>query len=63
MVNVYMDKKIMRNGNGWAISINSTLLKLLNINPETDLVKYTVENDKLIITKSPNKRSDIKPEK
>lgn len=53
----------MRNGNGWAISINSTLLKLLNINPETDLVKYTVENDKLIITKSPNKRSDIKPEK
>ena len=60
MVNVYMDKKIMRNGNGWAISINSTLLKLLNIKPETDLVKYTVENDKLIITKSPNKRSDVK---
>ena len=55
-----MDKKIMRNGNGWAISISSTILKLLEINPETDLVKFTVDNDKLIITKSPNKRTDAK---
>ena len=55
-----MDKKIMRNGNGWAISISSTILKLLDINPETDMVKFTVENDKLIITKSPNKKKDAK---
>ena len=51
-----MDKKIMRNGNGWAISINSTILKLLQINPETDLIRYTVDHEKLIITKSPNKK-------
>ena len=48
----------MRNGNSWAITINSTILKLLDINPETDLIKYTVENDKLIISKSNNKRND-----
>lgn len=53
-----MDKKLMRNGNGWVIAVNATILKLLKINPETDLVEYTIENDKLIITKSPNKRTD-----
>ena len=36
-----------------------TILKLLEINPETDLIKFTVEGNKLIITKSPNKRDDI----
>ncbi|MFR1671638.1 MAG: hypothetical protein ACLSWI_01685 [Candidatus Gastranaerophilaceae bacterium] len=53
-----MDRKLMRNGNGWALTINSTILQLLKLNPETDLVEYTVENDKLIITKSKNKRND-----
>jgi len=51
-----MDKKLMRNGNGWALAINATILKLLKINPETDLVEYSIETDKLIITKSKNKR-------
>lgn len=46
------DRKLMRNGNGWALSINSTILGLLDVNPEINMVKYTVENDKLIITKS-----------
>lgn len=55
-----MDKKLMRNGTGWAIAVNSTILKLLDITPETDLIKFTVEGDKLIITKSPNKRTDLK---
>lgn len=55
-----MDRKLMRNGNGWAILINKTILELLQLNPETDLIRYTVEGDKLIITKSPNKRKDIK---
>ncbi len=49
----------MRNGTGWAIAINATILKLLEINPETDMIKFTVEKDKLVITKSPNKRPDI----
>lgn len=53
-----MDRKIMRNGNGFVISINKTILELLHVNPETDLIRYTVEGDKLVITKSPNKRTD-----
>ena len=40
----------MRNGNGWALTVNKTIL---------DLVEYTVEAGKLIITKSDKKRDDI----
>lgn len=47
-----IDRKIMRNGNGWALSINSTILGLLDVNPEVDMVRYTMENNKLIVTKS-----------
>ena len=47
-----INRKLMRNGNGWALSINSVILGLLDINPEENMVKYTVENEKLIITKS-----------
>lgn len=50
-----VDTKLMRNGNGWAISINSTILGFLDINPETDMIRYTMENEKLIITKSDKK--------
>ena len=52
------DRKLIRNGNGWALTINSTILKFLDVNPETDMVKYVMENDKLIITKSDKKLSD-----
>ncbi len=51
-----MDRKLIRNGNSWALAINKTILNLLGINPDEDLVKYTIETDKLIITKSSNKR-------
>mgnify|MGYP000197133975 CR=1 FL=1 len=50
-----VERKLMRNGNGWALSINSTILGLLDVNPEVDMVKYTIENDKLIITKGSKK--------
>ncbi len=55
-----MDVRFFRSGSGWALFVNSTILKLLKIDPETDLAEYTVEGDKLIITKSPNKRTDKK---
>lgn len=54
-----IDRKLMRNGNGWALSINSTILGLLDVNPEEDMVQYTVEKDRLIITKS-NKKIEKK---
>ena len=50
-----IDRKLLRNGNGWALSINSTILGLLDVNPEVDMVRYVVENEKLIITKSDKK--------
>lgn len=46
------DRKLIRNGNGWALCINSTILKLLDVEPNINMVKYTVENNKLIISKS-----------
>ncbi len=52
------DRKLMRNGNGWALSINSTILSLLDVDPEINMIKYTIENDKLIITKSDKNISD-----
>ena len=51
-----IDRKLMRNGNGWALSINATILGFLDVNPETDMIRYTMENNKLIITKSDKKR-------
>ncbi|MBD5402907.1 hypothetical protein HDR58_08950 [bacterium] len=50
-----LDRKLMRNGNGWAFFINSTILGFLDVNPETDMIRYSIENDKLIITKSDKK--------
>ena len=50
-----IDRKLMRNGNGWALSMNSTILGLLDINPEENMIRYTIEGDRLIITKSDKK--------
>ena len=49
------ERKLMRNCNGWALSINATIIGFLDVDPETDMVKYTMDNDKLIITKSEKK--------
>ncbi len=46
------DRKLIRNGNGWALTINSVMLELLGVNPEINMVNYVIENNKLIITKS-----------
>ncbi len=46
-----MERKFMRSGNSWALFMPSTILKLMKINPETDRVEYTMENDVLKITK------------
>ena len=54
-----MDRKLMRNGNGWALCLNATILDLLKVNPKMDMVEYTMERDKLIIKKSSKKRNDI----
>lgn len=47
-----INRKFIKSGNSWALLINSTILGLLDINPEINLAKYTIDKDKLIITKS-----------
>lgn len=54
------DRKLIRNGNGWALTINSTILGFLDVDPEINMVKYVMENDKLIITKSEKTVADRK---
>ena len=46
-----MESKLFRSGGGWGLFINSTILKLLKIDPEKDKVEYIVENDTLKIKK------------
>lgn len=48
------DRKLIRNGNGWAMTLNSTILELLDVDPKINKVRYTIENNTLKITKSPN---------
>jgi len=50
-----VDRKLIRNGNGWALTINSTILGFLDVNPEENMIRYTMDNEKLIITKSDKK--------
>lgn len=57
-----IDRKLIRNGNGWALCLNSTILGFLEVNPEIDMVKYSMINDKLIITKSDKKIEKAKKE-
>ena len=47
------DRKLIRNGNGWAMTLNSTMLELLDVYPKVNKVRYTIEHDTLKITKSP----------
>lgn len=49
------DRKLIRNGNGWALTLNATILQFLDVNPEENMVQYTMDHDKLIITKSDKK--------
>ena len=53
-----MDRKLIRSGSGWCLYVNNTIIDLLKINPNTDRVEYTVDHDKLIITKSKTKSDD-----
>ena len=40
------DRKLMRNGNGWALCLNATILEFLGVDPTVNMVEYTMENDR-----------------
>jgi len=46
------DRKLFRNGNGWGLSINSTILDFLGVDPEINMVRYSMEDNVLKIVKS-----------
>lgn len=47
-----MKKKLSRSGSGWALFMPKTLLELIDVNPETDLLDIKVENNIVKITKA-----------
>ena len=47
-----MKKKLSRSGSGWALFMPKTLLELIDVNPEEDLLEVKVENNVVKITKS-----------
>lgn len=47
-----MKRKLFKSGNSWAFFVPKTILELLKIDPETDLVELTVENDVLKVKKA-----------
>lgn len=45
-------RKLARSGGGWGLYITNPILELLDINPETDLVEYEVDERILKIKKA-----------
>lgn len=39
------DRKLIRNGNGWALTLNATILEFLGVDPRINKVHYSMEND------------------
>ena len=56
---VRMKKKLSRSGSGWALFMPKTLLELIDVNPEEDLLEVKVENNVVKITKAEG--SKLKP--
>ena len=47
-----MKKKLSRSGSGWALFMPKTLLELIDVDPEKDMLEVKVENDVVKITKA-----------
>ena len=47
-----MKKKLSRSGSGWALFMPKTLLELIDVDPESDMMNIQVENNTIKITKA-----------
>lgn len=47
-----MKKKLSRSGSGWALFMPKTLLELIDVDPEKDMLEVKVENNMVKITKA-----------
>lgn len=53
-----MKRKLSGTGSGWALFMPKTLLKLINVNPESDQMEVKVENNIIKITKAKNENKE-----
>ncbi len=51
-----MKRKLSRSGSGWALFMPKTLLELIDVNPEEDMLEVKVENNVVKITKAVDKK-------
>lgn len=49
-------RKLKKYGNDWVLDIDDTIINLLNINPEIDILKYSLMGNKIYITKIDEKK-------
>ena len=47
-----MKKKLSRSGSGWSLFMPKTLLELIDVNPETDMLEIKVSDNTVKITKA-----------
>lgn len=52
--NDYLIKKFNKSGSGYKLYISNSIIQFLEVNPETDEVKYTIEDNILYISKATN---------
>lgn len=57
-----MERKLFRSGGGWGLFLNQTILKLIKVDPQKDLVEYEVENDVLKIKKAQRTIAELEAE-
>ena len=53
-----MKKKLSRSGSGWALFMPKTLLELVDVDPESDMLKIQVENNTIKITKAQEDKNE-----
>lgn len=53
-----MKKKLSRSGSGWALFMPKTLLELIDVNPESDLLKIQVDNNIIKISKAEDNQNE-----
>lgn len=51
-------KELSRSGSGWALFMPKTLLELIDVNQEKNMLKIQIENDTIKITKAENNNED-----
>ncbi len=52
-----LDKKFVKLGRSWGMIIPPWFLKILDINPETDVMTLTVKDNRIVLEKKQNEKA------